>query len=85
MSHGDLTRAPARLTASAAGGAPETQPRFPGHPEGGTSPQVARQGRESRTSGLTAFVEKLHALLARTLLPRKPGPKPKAKQEAKRN
>ncbi len=85
MRHGDFTRAAARLPASAAGGAPQTQRCFPGHPEGGTSPQVARQGRESRTSGLTPFVEKLHALLARTLLPRKPGPKPKPKQEAKPN
>jgi hypothetical protein len=32
-----------------------------------------------------SFVEKLEALPGRTLLPRKRSPKPKAKQDAKRN
>ena len=35
--------------------------------------------------GGRSFVQKLEALAGRTLLPRKPAPKPKAKQEGKRN
>jgi len=38
-----------------------------------------------RPPGGRSFVQKLEALPRRTLLPRKPGAKPKAKQQAKRN
>ena len=44
-----------------------------------------RHEATGRPPGGRSFVQKLEALLGRTLLPRKPGPKPKAKQEAKRN
>jgi putative transposase len=44
-----------------------------------------RHEATGRPLGARSFVEKLEALLGRTLLPRKRGPKPKAKQEAKRS
>jgi len=87
MSYGEFARAraAARPSASAAGGAAGTQPRLPALPQGRMSPPVARQGRRSGLTPIPLFVQKLDALLGRTLLPRRPGPKPKAKQEAKRN
>ena len=39
----------------------------------------------SRPLGGRSFVQRLEALPGQTLLPRKPGPKPKAKQEARPN
>ena len=47
----------------------------------------AMHGHEAtgRPLGGRSFVQELQALPGRTLLPRKPGPKPNAKQEAKRN
>jgi len=47
MGCGEFTRAAARPTASAAGCAPETQPRLPALPKGRTSPQVTRQARKT--------------------------------------
>jgi len=112
MVYGELTRAAARPSASAAAGAPETQPPLRALPGGGTTPPVAGPGPETsltpilqllgstaedfreamhrheatgRPLGARSFVEKLEAMLGRTLLPRKRGPKPKAKQEAKRS
>ena len=49
MGYGEFTRprAAARPSASAAGGAPETQPRLHALPKGRTSPHVTRQGRKT--------------------------------------
>jgi len=47
MGYGEFTRAAGRPSASAAGGAPETQARLGALPEGRTSPHVTRQGRKS--------------------------------------
>ncbi len=44
-----------------------------------------RHEATARPLGSRAFVEKLQALLGRTLLPQKRGPKPKDKKKAKRN
>ena len=61
MTHGEFSRAAARPHGSAAGGAPEAQPRFPALREGATGPQVARTGRESRLTPIpcTEIVKKL--------------------------
>ena len=47
MGYGEFTRAVARPTASAAEGAPETEPGLAALPAGGTSAPVARRGRKS--------------------------------------
>ena len=44
-----------------------------------------RHEATGRPLGARSFAEKLEAMLGRTLLPRKRGPKPKAKQGAERN
>ncbi len=44
-----------------------------------------RHEATGRPLGARSFAEKLEALPGRALLPRKRGPKPKAKQEAERN
>ena len=69
MGCGEFTRprAAARPTASAAGGAPQTQPRLPARPKGRTSPQVTRQGRKGR---LTPFLLPSAGYPSRPILPR---------------